>query len=323
MKFTDDILQKILTHNKRITEIHSNSDIDHSRSHLNFSLPMKHNDRTDLDYYHRRLNEVYIYGRGTSRDEKAIKACSWVIQLPEEIKGNMEQEKTFFQHAFSFVEKRYGAENMIFNRVHYDEYRPHIHIVFCPITNLDHEIVMHKSRKTPQEVKLDSGRYEYLHKCQLDDNGNKIPIKNYDKKMLLYDKKLDANSVMNRQELKHFHADFQTYLNEHQMHVAVATGTTDGINFSVEALKEFTQKTGHTLDQVKNLTKDRSILEVLVEQEQCIKDLERSILEKNHTIDCLQEQVRTLENTISKTKDFDWESDQAWEHIYDEEVYEW
>ena len=69
---------------------------------------------------------------------------------------------------------------MISNAVHYDEAgRPHIHIVFIPVTDLNHDRVHFRSARSSEAVRLPSGRYEYGFRFKLDPSGEKIPVKNY------------------------------------------------------------------------------------------------------------------------------------------------
>lgn len=316
MKFTDEILQKILTHNKRITDIHSNPNIDSKRSALNYSIPHDHQGLKDLEYYKKRLNETYIYGRGTKRESATITGCSWVVTLPKELYGNTEKERLFFHSVFDFICLRYGAENILFNHIHYDEDGlPHIHVAFCPVTTLDHEKVQYKTYKTKETVRLESGRYEYVHQFKLNSDGTKIKLKNYAKMTDFFNEKLDCNTVMNRMELKTFHGDLQQYLTEHNVDGKVKTGATGGVNFTVSELKEFTQKTGLHLDQLKEISNEKSILLCIVDQDQKLKVLEQLLEEKDIQLSVLKEslqrsneRIHDLESQLSYSK----ESDLSW-----------
>lgn len=288
-KFTHSAMSKMLRHNDRSVREPSNKNIDKSRSHLNYSFPLSHGKLSDYEYYEHLAGEKYLYGRGSSREELAITGCGWVVTLPKELLGQPEKESAFFKGVFSFISDRYGKENILNNAVHYDEAGlPHIHVVFCPVTALDHDIVRFKTQRTTQAVKLASGRYEYRYRFKLDENGQKIPLKNYAKMSDYYDEKIDCNSVMNKIELRNFHPDLQKYLQEHGIEGAVVTGNTGGVNFTVKELKEFTSKTGLQLSDVKEIQKNKSLLESYVDQNGTIRKLEQIIFEKDSRLESLQ-----------------------------------
>ena len=167
-KFTHDEMCAQNGHVDREHTNPSNPDIDKERTHLNYSFPMEHNGLKPFDYYKKLIGEKYLYGRGTKREKNAVTGCGWVVTLPRELYGDVEQEKAFFQGVFDFISNRYGRENIINNSVHYDEAGlPHIHVIFSPVTTLDHDVVQYKTVKTTQAVKLDSGRYEYTYRFKL------------------------------------------------------------------------------------------------------------------------------------------------------------
>lgn len=299
-KFTHAAMDKMFQHNNREIEQSSNQDIDITREGLNYSFPLNHGNLSDFKYYHKLINAKYLYGRGTQREKNAITGCGWVVTLPRELYGNPEKEKAFFKGVFDFISLRYGEENIINNHVHYDEGGlPHIHIIFCPVTTLNHEIVQHKTQKTSQFEKLPSGRYEYKYKFILDDKGEKIRLKNYAKKSDYYDEKIDANSVLNKIELLNFHPDLQKYLISHGIEGTVITGKT-GTNFTVKELKEFTANTGLHLDEVKEMQGDKSLLESFVEHDARVHSLEQIVEEKNLLIESLQEKILSRDTIIDR-----------------------
>lgn len=305
-KFVHEAMSNTLRHNSRMTLEPSNVDIDPERSKLNYSFEMDHGGLSDYEYYKQLIDSKYIYGRGSKREDQAVTGCGWVVTAPKEICGDPVKEKEFFKGVYDFVSDRYGKENIINNAVHYDEAgEPHIHIVFCPVTQLDHEKVQFKTVKTKEAVKLDSGRYEFGYRFKLDENGQKIPLKNYSKLSDYYDEKISANDVLNKIELKNFHYDLQKYLDANGIEGKVVTGKTGGVNFTVKELKEFTEKTGLHLDEVKEMQGDRSLLESYVEQHSKVADLEVMLTEKNKTIE-LQQRIREMEQSlIAKQQEID------------------
>lgn len=290
-----------LRHNDRDTIESSNTDIDASKTHLNYSFSLDHGGLTDYEYYQKLIGEKYLYGRGSAREKEAITGCGWVVTLPQALHGYSEKEEAFFKGVFDFVSERYGKENIINNAIHYDEAGlPHIHVVFSPITKLDHDVVQFKTTKTKTAIKLESGRYEYSYQFKLDANGEKIKLNNYARMTDYYDEKISANDVLNKIELRNFHQDLQKYLTDNGIEGAVINGKTGGVNFSVKELKEFTEKTGLRLDEVREMQGDKTLLESFVERDAKVHELEQVIHEKDVVIDSLQEQILTKETPIDR-----------------------
>ncbi|SNU06678.1 Plasmid recombination enzyme [Lachnospiraceae bacterium] len=314
-KFTHEAIVSMLRHNTRTVAEPANTNIDPERQKLNYSFHMNHCGLSDYQYYKKIIDEKYIYGRGTQREKHTVTSCSWVVTAPKEICGDPIKEKNFFQGVFDFVSKRYGKDNIVNNAVHYDESgSPHIHIIFCPVTDLNHDKVRYKTTKTKNVIKKASGRYEYecnyvlkngttvpANEYEVKDNIDlRIPLKNYSKMSDYYDEKISANDVLNKIELKNFHYDLQKYLDENDIEGSVITGKTGGINYSVKTLKDFTEKTGLRLDEVKEIQGERSLLEKYVEQNSKIKNLESLLYEKIALIESLQKEIITAKDNYFK-----------------------
>ncbi|MEK4678280.1 MobV family relaxase [Bacillus sp. FSL K6-2944] len=127
-KYTKANIQGLSTHWDRKTERHANTDIDVERSHLNYDLCEKKGD--SLSRLNNRLQEVHCLNR------KDVKQCaSWIVTLPEELKGKSEMEqRVFFEKTYAFLTDRYGGEkNVIAANVHNDETTPHMHFAFVPV----------------------------------------------------------------------------------------------------------------------------------------------------------------------------------------------
>ncbi len=315
-KFNNDAMCNILRHNQRMISSSNNGDIDPDRTKMNYSFPLDHNGLTDYKYYQKVLGESYLYGRGTKREADAITGCGWVVTLPSELYGFPDKEKAFFKGCFDFISNRYGIENIVNNAIHYDEAGlPHIHVVFCPVTELNHDIAQHKTVRTKQYMRLNSGRYEPKYNFRLDAAGEKIKLKNYARLTDYYDKKIDSNTVVNPSELKHFGPDLQQYLDSHGIEGKVVNGSTSslGVNFSVKELKEFTKNTGLKLNDVKEILNDKTLVESLVEKNEKIAQLEnlirdmdfsfhekiselqKNLIDKNHELKEAHEKIKELE----------------------------
>ena len=301
-KYTNAAIENLLRHNDRLIRTSSNKDIDPDRKDKNYSFPLNHKE-SDYLYYKMLRDNCYLYGRGSEREKQAVTGCGWVVTLPRELYGNLEKENKFFQGTFNFIADRYGEDNIINNAVHRDEAGlPHLHVLFCPVTTLDHDVIQYKTIRTTNAARLASGRYEYTYRFKLDEHGERIKLKNYAKKSDFYDKKIDANSVMNKVELQHFHMDLQKYLTDHGIEGSVLTGGT-GVNLTVKELKEFTTSTGMKLNEVKEMLGNQSLLEHVVTQSNTLQQL----TELNHKKDCListlQERLCQAEKELLQTKE--------------------
>lgn len=286
-KFTHDAVCNNLRHNNRELINSMNLDIDKGRSDLNYSFPLDHGGLSDFQYYKKIIGEKYIYGRGTAREKKTITACGWVVTLPKELLGNPEKERFFFRGVFDFCSNRYGVQNILNNVVHYDEAGlPHIHVVFCPVTTINHDFVRYKTCRTKTAYRTETGRFEYLQRLKKDENGNSIPLKNYAKISDYFDEKVSAADVINKAELQHFHQDLQKYLSENGIEGAVLNGATGGKSMTVKSLKEFSRLTGLNLEDVRKLQLDC----------ERIQSMEKKVFE-------MSEDLRNKENIIEKLQD--------------------
>ena len=306
-KFTDKSVCSMIFHNKRLVENPSNPDIcskDDPRSKLNYSLPMEHHGLSDYKYYKQLIDKSYLYGKGSSREKDAITACGWVVTLPKEITGDQAKEKAFFQGVFDFCSNRYGKENIISNSIHYDEGgQPHIHIIFSPITNLDHEQVQFKTQKQKIAIKLESGRYEYPYKFKLDEKGEKIPLKNYARMSDYYDTKIACAEVLNKAELQHFHSDLQSYLTQNGIEGIVLNSATSNGNMTVKSMKEFTRATGLKIDQLQEMKIEKTVLEEKVlAQNQTITQLSTTVQDRDSQITMLHQTILQQHTSVEKVQ---------------------
>ncbi len=308
-------------HIDRMHDDYSNPDIDASRTHLNYSFKMDHGGLTPTEYYHQRINEVYMYFRGTKREKECVTGCGWVITCPKEICGNKEKEDAFFKGVFDFIQNRYGKENILNNAIHYDEGvkndagevftgLPHLHVIIAAITTLDHNQVRYKTRKTKEAIRLPSGRYEmkYIH---VDEKGKKIdenkpekwvPVNNYKRMSDYYNEKVDANAVFNKEELRQFHQDLQKYLADNNIEGKVITGKT-GTSFTVSQLKELTKITNLTIDQLEEyIPKDKTIFEALIDNHNQLEKIKDIIQVKDMQIAKLSDVSLVKENEMLNHK---------------------
>lgn len=124
-KYTASAAGHMFAHYDR-THSSSTSDIDESRTALNYDLAEKDQPLSQLDFLHKRMSEVKVLKRAD-----VIVMCDWVITAPEKLK--QEELPKFFDECYKFLCDRYGKENTISSNVHMDETSPHIHHTFVPV----------------------------------------------------------------------------------------------------------------------------------------------------------------------------------------------
>lgn len=270
-KFTDKQVRNILNHMSRINPNDTNADIDSGRTELNYSLTpyidVSRKDyqssmqtragvkKSEWEYYKLRKSELYCYGR---EDVCTLAGC--VITLPAELVGYPDKAEKFFVAVAQFLCDRYGGEatedgraypNVVSITVHYDEkqldeaagLRGHLHFNWIPAVKIDHEKLMSK--------------------------------KNHVKLMEVYDYKISAKECINKKDLSTLHQDLAAYLVANNVEGKVVVNSNGGgrnVNIPVAHLKEYTERTGKTIDKelLKNLTVERIVegLEMVREKEQ-------------------------------------------------------
>lgn len=124
-KYTAAAAGHMFAHYDR-THSSSTSNIDESRTHLNYNLAEKNQPLSCLDFLHKRMSEIKVFKRANVNV-----MCNWVITAPESL--TPEELPLFFDECYKFLNARYGKENVISSPVHMDETSPHIHYNFVPV----------------------------------------------------------------------------------------------------------------------------------------------------------------------------------------------
>lgn len=104
----------------------STSNIDESRTHLNYNLAEKDQPLSCLDFLHKRMSQIKVLKRANVNV-----MCDWVVTAPEDL--TEEELPLFFDECYKFLNARYGKENVISAPVHMDETSPHLHYNFVPV----------------------------------------------------------------------------------------------------------------------------------------------------------------------------------------------
>lgn len=122
--------------------------VDPERTHLNYALvntyantrgvgAMVYEDVTpdlvrSVDRALKERVEEYQQETGCQVRKNSVVLSSWVVQCPEALRGNVDDEKRFFNEVNGFMMKELGKENVIATFVHYDETTPHCHVHTVP-----------------------------------------------------------------------------------------------------------------------------------------------------------------------------------------------
>lgn len=124
-------LGAVRTHNERLTDKHSNPDIDVSLSSQNISLVRPDSLATAVMGI---VNEAQTKQQRQIRKDAPV-AIEYVVTASAEELAKWDDEKRgqYFADALDFLKKRHGAENVVSAEIHVDESTPHMHVVAVPI----------------------------------------------------------------------------------------------------------------------------------------------------------------------------------------------
>ena len=124
-------------HNQRLTDNHSNKDIDTERSYLNYDLVNRtDNYKTDIQQF---INDNKSSSRAVRKD--AVLINEWIITSDNQFfKDKDDKEiKDFFEQSKDYFAEIFGDENIRFAQVHLDETTPHMHLGIVPF-NDEHKL---------------------------------------------------------------------------------------------------------------------------------------------------------------------------------------
>lgn len=121
---------RIGNHHERLKKQYkSNPDIDSSRTELNYHLK-----QPEGKYRQLVLNRIEESG-AKKRSNSVVLQDALVTASPEWLdEQSYETQVNYFNHAYEYFAKTFGAENIISAVVHMDEAHPHMHLCFVPIT---------------------------------------------------------------------------------------------------------------------------------------------------------------------------------------------
>ena len=130
-KFQMSDVQGIQKHNQRQGKSKTNPDIIESKTHLNFDLI----NEGKIKYEQTIKNKINERVKRKPRANSVVLSEFLVTATPEYIQNLSPQEqKKYFSSSLEFIQKKYGAENVLYATIHQDEANPHMHVGIVPIT---------------------------------------------------------------------------------------------------------------------------------------------------------------------------------------------
>ena len=129
-KYKGPEIGHIEAHNERTKEKYaSNSDVDTTRSHMNFHLATP-------ERKYRAEAEKQIAEAGCRTRSDSVRVVEVLVTAsPEFFKGKKKAEiKAYFQEALDFIQQHQNPRTIISTVVHMDEKTPHMHLCFVPLT---------------------------------------------------------------------------------------------------------------------------------------------------------------------------------------------
>ncbi len=117
-------------HNERLTDRHSNPDIDISRSDQNIIFFKTENISEDVK---RRVADIQSRQKRKIRSDAPVAIEYMITASPEAMARLSKQEQErYFAECLSFVEARHGIGNRLNAVLHLDETTPHLHMLVFP-----------------------------------------------------------------------------------------------------------------------------------------------------------------------------------------------
>ncbi len=198
-KFTEKAVKNLLKHNNREIVHDRNKYIDKRKTSQNYSLTPDRGGLTEYEYFKTRKAQVHCHNR-----PDVIVVAGWICPLPSEM-AEPDQQKEFFQLTYSFLQDRYGSENVVQAVIHYDEC---ISVVRRSLTGN----LLYDNNGQPQyDILLGRPHLHFVF----------IPVTCDNNPAHSQREKICAKEVLDPRELRRFHMDYQRYLDDHGMKARV------------------------------------------------------------------------------------------------------
>ena len=282
-KYKRKELNIIYRHNERKNTNYSNTNIDKSKSYLNYSLKQCNSPYTT------KFNEIRKkYNlKGQLKVTNNI-ACEYIITASPEffISIGEKETKRYFECAYQFISnyKNLGNQFILSARVHMDESNPHMHLVYLPVVHtIDKKTGNNINKISCTEFwygknsykTLQDNYYNYMIKCGFD----------------LERSKNIENTHLNIKDLKVITKyEEQQYLNKTTSHIEQELKTDN-----VEEIKKHYKK---VITKCNTLTQQYTKIKSINETNQ------KTIDDLNHRYSALKKNYRKLEKNCNKLNNY-------------------
>ena len=282
-KYKRKELNIIYRHNERKNTNYSNTNIDKSKSYLNYSLKQCNSPYTT------KFNEIRKkYNlKGQLKVTNNI-ACEYIITASPEffISIGEKETKRYFECAYQFISnyKNLGNQFILSARVHMDESNPHMHLVYLPVVHtIDKKTGNNIDKISCTEFwygknsykTLQDNYYNYMIKCGFD----------------LERSKNIENTHLNIKDLKVITKyEEQQYLNKTTSHIEQELKTDN-----VEEIKKHYKK---VITKCNTLTQQYTKIKSINETNQ------KTIDDLNHRYSALKKNYRKLEKNCNKLNNY-------------------
>lgn len=282
-KYKRKELNIIYRHNERKNTNYSNTNIDKSKSYLNYSLKQCNSPYTT------KFNEIRKkYNlKGQLKVTNNI-ACEYIITASPEffISIGEKETKRYFECAYQFISnyKNLGNQFILSARVHMDESNPHMHLVYLPVVHtIDKKTGNNINKISCTEFwygknsykTLQDNYYNYMIKCGFD----------------LERSKNIENTHLNIKDLKVITKyEEQQYLNKTTSHIEQELKTDN-----VEEIKKHHKK---VITKCNTLTQQYTKIKSINETNQ------KTIDDLNHRYSALKKNYRKLEKNCNKLNNY-------------------
>lgn len=132
VKLKANDVRGIQYHNQREREAKTNSDIDKTKTKLNYDLV-----NPEKIKFTSKINEIIESQKTSDRKirKDAVVVCEWIITSDSSYFENLspEEENRFFKESYKFFSERFGKQNVAYAIVHKDEKTPHMHLGIVPM----------------------------------------------------------------------------------------------------------------------------------------------------------------------------------------------
>lgn len=117
-------------HNERLTDRHSNPDIDTDRSDQNIVFFRTEDITGDVK---KRIADIQSRQKRKIRCDAPVAIEYMITASPKALERlSKEEQERFFAESLSFVEARHGTRNRLSAVLHLDETTPHLHLLVFP-----------------------------------------------------------------------------------------------------------------------------------------------------------------------------------------------